>query len=200
MRTSRVRFLNLESENKNIKEKLIILEKQIQEHQEFSRPSSIEIRNVPNNEKETVDDLMKKIKHLGSTLNLDIKDEDIRDVYRRAGKPGTPKAIIVELNSVQHKDAFLTAVRRWNKSRQGSNRLNCSHIGEPGDMRPVYVNEHLTYSTRKLFFRAREFAKEHKYEFCWISKGKVLIRKDSNSKYIHVTSELSLSKILSPIE
>ncbi|CAH2108770.1 unnamed protein product [Euphydryas editha] len=102
----------LESENKNIKENLIILEKQIQEHQQFSRPSSIEIRNVPNNEKETVGDLIKKFKQLGTTLNLEIKDQDIRDIYRRAGKPGTPKAIIVELNSVQNKDAFLTAVRR----------------------------------------------------------------------------------------
>ncbi|CAG9783843.1 unnamed protein product [Diatraea saccharalis] len=186
----------LELEKNQNTELLMALGKQMDEFQQLSRSSAIEIRNVTEEGKETEKELTEIIKNLGSTININIEDKDIRDIYRRPGKPGTTKAIVVEFNSVQFQNNFLHSTRRFNRNRQASEKLNHEHIGKSGDKRPIYVDEHLPYSTRKLLFQTREFAKQHNFKFCWISRGRVLLRKDSNTKYIHIKSEKCLPNLL----
>lgn len=186
----------LEIDSRETKEHIVALENQLEELRQHTRSSSIEIRNVPNKENETERDLITIVKKLGTTLDINIQEQDIRDTYRRPGKPGTPRAIVAEFASVQVKNNLLTSVRRWNRSKAGSERLNRGHIGDHGDIKPIYVDEHLPYSMRKLFFQTREFAKKNDFKFCWISQGRVLLRKDQNTKYIHIKSEKCISNIL----
>lgn len=190
------RIARLELEKKENRDYMILLEKQFEELQQQSRSSSIEVRNVPEKDKEVESDLVRITQALGTTLDVKFSETDIRDIYRRPGKAGTTKSIVVEFNSVQLKNNLLAASRRFNRSRQGSEKLNYEHTGVVGDKRPIYIDEHLPYSTRKLFFHTREFAKKHEFKFCWISNGRVLLRKDSNSKFIHVKTESCLNNTL----
>lgn len=119
----------LEQENVEIKASLMTLDNQIQEYQQLSRSSAIEIRNVPNNNNETEGDLIEVIQKLSTTLNMEIKDHEVRDIYRRVGRPGSTKAIIVEFCTVQLKNNFIGAAQQWNKTKQGADKLNLSHIG-----------------------------------------------------------------------
>ncbi|XP_063824616.1 uncharacterized protein LOC135074259 [Ostrinia nubilalis] len=137
----------LDLEKNETKEHIVSLGNQLNELQQLSRSSSIEIRNVPNKEKETEFELIQIIQKLGSILDVKIQDQDIRDVYRRPGKPGTPRSIVAEFTSVQVKDNILSSARRWNKSRKGSDRLNHGQIRGNGDLQPIYVDEHLPFST-----------------------------------------------------
>ncbi|CAH2097002.1 unnamed protein product [Euphydryas editha] len=191
----RERIDSLESERGEVRKSMAELERRLEEGLYMSRSSAVEVRNVTESKNETERDLIGMIEKLGNTLGTAIKDHDIRDIYRRPGKRGSPKAIVVEFNSVQMKSSFITAVRRFNKSKQASSRLNRKHVGMLDDNSPIYVDEHLPYSTRKLFFQARDFAKENNFKFCWTAQGKVLVRKDSNSKYKHIKSEKSLSDL-----
>jgi hypothetical protein len=186
---------SLEIHRSKTEENINVLKSQIEEVHQLSRSSSMEIRNVPSKEKETQLDLISLVQRLGMTLNMTIKDQDIRDIYRRPGKPGTTRAIVAEFTSVQIKNTLLSSVKTWNKSKLGPEKLNLGHIGMIGDQRPIYVDEHLPYSSRKLFFRTREFAKKYNFKFCWISHGRVLLRKDQNDNYVHIKSENCLLKL-----
>lgn len=185
----------LETERDTNRDYILSLEKQLGELQQRSRSSAMEIRNLPEKEHETERDLISTVKKLAASLEITFQDRDIRDIYRRPGKPGSTKAIVTEFNSVQVKEEIIASVRRFNKNRQISDKLNGEHVGLTGNKIPIFVDEYLPYSTRKLLFRAREFAKTHDYKFCWTSKGKVLLRKDSNARYIHIKTDQCLCNL-----
>lgn len=189
----KVRRLEIE---RNVNSDYILsLERQLEELQQRSRSSAMEVRNVPEKDHESESDLIAIVKKLAATLKINIQDHDIRDIYRRPGKPGTTKVIVTEFNSVRMKEDVITSVRRFNKDRPVPDKLNYEHFGITGHKKPIFVDEYLPYSTRKLLFRAREFAKTHNFKFCWTAKGRVLLRKDSNAKYIYVKTEQCLSKL-----
>ncbi|KAH9640611.1 hypothetical protein HF086_000555 [Spodoptera exigua] len=140
-----------EKENQAQKDYIQNLELKIQDCQHRSRPSSIEIRNVPAINNETVSDISSIITKVGSAVGMPLDAARIRDTYRLPGKEGTVRPIIAEFSSVQVKNELLSCVRKFNKANSNSGRLNTTLIGLAGDRRPVYVDEHLSGSSRKLF-------------------------------------------------
>lgn len=187
----------LQKEKQDYRDSLTFLETKVQDLQLLSRPSTIEIRNVPAKEKETPTDLCTIISKVGAAANMAIPESQLRDTYRIPGKPGTTRPIIVEFSNVHTKNQLLTCVRNFNKDKSKENRLNTSIIGLPGDRAPIYVAEHLPASSRKLYYLAREFSKKYNYEFCWTSNGNVLLRKKTGLKSIVVKSEQTLRDLQS---
>lgn len=195
-------YEDVKSQNKSLQEELKknslyteSLERKLQDIQHKSRPSSIEIRNVPNGDKETPSDLINIITAVGNAVNFPICSSDIRDVYRRSGKSGTTNPIIAEFSTVQSKIGLLSTVRMFNSKQQKENKLNTSHVGIQGKKQPIYVDEHLPGNVRTLFYQARIFAKQNDYSFCWTSNGNIFIRKQPGDKHILVTSETTLKKL-----
>lgn len=170
-----------EKQQTEYKESINKLEKQIIDLQQRSRTSAIEIRNIPAIPNETTDSLLKVIARLGSLIQMEVPSINIRDIYRLPARPGQSKSIFVEFSSVQMKNSFLSSIRKYNKERTVAEKLNTSSIGIPGDCRPVYVEEHLPQSSKRIFYLAREFAKRNKFSFCWVSNGKILIRKNAEA-------------------
>ncbi|KAH9636955.1 hypothetical protein HF086_008216 [Spodoptera exigua] len=138
----------LKKENQAQKDYIQNLELKIQDCQHRSRPSSIEIRNVPAINNETVSDISSIITKVGSAVGMPLDAARIRDTYRLPGKEGTVRPIIAEFSSVQVKNELLSCVRKFNKANSNSGRLNTTLIGLAGDRRPVYVDEHLSGSSR----------------------------------------------------
>lgn len=161
------------------------LEKQVQELQLKCRPSAIEIRNLPAMPNEKVTDLLQILTRLGRITQMDICNSNIRDIYRLPGKPGVTRSIFVEFTSVYLKNNFLAAVRNYNKERQIEQKLNTESIGITGNRQAIYVDEYLPPTSKRLYYLARDFAKRNNYNFCWISNGKILLRKDTNTKVSH---------------
>lgn len=172
------------------------LQTNIQDLQQSSRSSSVEIRNVlPTKEGESVADLTNIVVKVGTAINVNINNKDIRDIYRLPGKPGVTRPIVTEFVSVQTKHQFLASVRDFNKKNPQDKRL-CTHsIGINGERRPLYVAEYLPPSSRKLFFAAREFAKTNDYNFCWTTNGNIFLRKVEGAKQILVKSEQCLREL-----
>ncbi|XP_026744659.1 uncharacterized protein LOC113505992 [Trichoplusia ni] len=172
------------------------LEKQIQELQLKCRSSAIEIRNVPVMPNEKINDLLQIASCLGQTIQMDLSSSNIRDIYRLPGKPGLTRSILVEFSTVYFKNNVLSAVRTYNKERNIRDKLNTENIGIAGECKPIYVDEHLSPTTKRLFYLARDFAKRNSYDFCWISNGKILIRKSCDTKEVHfVKTEQCLLKL-----
>lgn len=181
-----LRVLQLEKVREENKDCICKLEKQVQELQQKYRPSAIEIRNVPAMPNENLNNLLQIAAQLGQKLQTEISSSNIRDIYRLPGKPGVTRSIFIEFSSVYLKNNFLTAVRNYNKERRIEDKLNTEIIGIAGERKPIYVDEHLSPTSKRLFYLAREFAKRNHFNFCWISNGKILLRRNSNTKESHI--------------
>lgn len=182
--------------NKN-SETLSALEDQMRDVMMASRPATLQLRNVPARDKESVNDLITIFAKITKVCNVDISRNDLRDIYRLPGKPGTSRPIVAELSTVLTKNNVLNAVRGFNRQRPTQEKLNTKSLDIPGEVQPIYVDEHLLPAARKLYNRCRTFAKENCYQYCWTSNGKILIRKDesASSKVIQVKSEQCLARL-----
>ncbi|KAJ8721308.1 hypothetical protein PYW07_002083 [Mythimna separata] len=171
------------------------LEKTVRDIQFKSRSSSIEIRNVPNQDKESSADLVKIMTAIGKTVDLPIAPSSIRDIHRIPGSSAT-KPIVVEFTSVNFKSDLISHVRGYNnKQKAKENKLNTELLGISGQKRAVYIDDHLTNSTKRLFYLAREYAKKHEFKFCWASNGNIFLRKQPGLQQILVKSEATLMEL-----
>lgn len=185
----------LEKEKAKCDQKIELLQKSIQDMARSSRPSTIEIKNIPQGIDESTDDLRSVIAKLGALLKIEIQPSHIRDVYRYPGKPGSTRSIISEFSSVSIKKDFLNAAKAYNKQKSPHNKLNTSHLNFTGDPAQVYIVEFLPGSTRKLFYLAREYSRTNNYKYCWSKDCRIFIQKDNTSKAILIQNEDSLSEI-----
>lgn len=172
------------------------LEMAVRDLQYKCRSSSIEVRNIPTQEKETAADLSKIITDIANLVNLPLTASHIRDVYRTPGNRHTSKSIIVEFTSVPTKFDLISRVRAYNNKRTNKeDKLNTEVLGISGQKQPVYIEEHLTNTNKKLFYQAREFARLRKYAFCWTSNGNIFLRKQHGDKHILIKSETTLKEL-----
>lgn len=186
----KTKITGLETEKKNNVEKLNNLEKQIQDMRFQTRPATIELRNVPVKQPENIQDLEKVVTDISKVMELDIKASDLRDIYRLPGK-GSTRPIIAEFASVSTRNDFLGTVRRFNKDRPVSEKLNTTTIKMSGEKKAIYADEYLTPALKKLLFEARKIAKTHNYS-CWHSYGRILMRTEPDGQPIHIITEKSL--------
>lgn len=175
------------------------LENKIQELQQSSRPSGVELRNVPHSEGENHSTLVNTVNTIGHAVGIPSLQSEIRDIYRLPkvhGKPETSRPIIVEFKSVQTKENLLSAVRHHNKkATKKEDKLNTQQIGITGSRQGVYISEQLPGSVKKLFFAARELTKSKGYSFCWVKNGNIFIRKSEGDKQILIKSEYQLKEL-----
>lgn len=188
----------LERENGEQRNYILELEKKVEDLQLSSRSSCIEIRNVPATEKETARDLMSIVLKTCETIKPSDNPPQLRDVYRLPGKKGSNRPIIAEFLTVPLKNKVLDACRTFNKGLPSTEKLNTGHIGVPGEVKPVYIADHLPRTQRQLFFEARSFAKMNKYKFCWSQNGKIFLREREGMDAVVINSTAGLNKLLTP--
>lgn len=168
------------------------LERRVLDLQLKTRSSSIEIRNIPQAEKETDLDLKNMICEIGQAIGTSISPSDLRDIYRLPGKVGIVRPVVAEFQTVQMKLNTIAAVREYNKNRRSEEKLNTEIIKVPGKRQAVYVSDCLPMSSKKLFYQAREFSKRHNFKYCWTLNGNIYLRKTEGENQILVSSEKTL--------
>lgn len=179
----------LENRHREDRIKIDSLENQLENLERWQGSTSLEIRNIPEAEKENLNTLTEKV---FSALKINEKPS-IRKVHRIPGKATDLKPIIVELNSHSQKVTVLEEYKKLAKNK--GNRLKCSNIGFEGNDKLVFISEVLTQKMKKIFYLARQYSKLHSYKHCWTSNGRVYLRKDDGTPYILIKSEDQLSDL-----
>lgn len=196
----RTQMNKLENERAEQNNYIVQLENQINDAQENHRSSTIELRNVVTKENENTTDLSKIVLDICNLLKVQIKLEDIRDIYRVRNNKNSLKPIIVEFQSVMTKNNILQAVRNFNKGKRITEKLNSGCFGWTGEKVPIYIAERLLASQRKLFYMARKFANANSFQFCWVSNGKIFLRKKEGDKPVFIKTEKCFQNIMHPKE
>ncbi|CAH0400608.1 unnamed protein product [Chilo suppressalis] len=184
----------LEAEkNANCKQ-IEVLESKIESMEGSLRSTNIELSNIPKFPKENKENLISIIQEAAKLVGAPIGLTEIRNIYRINTRNENNKPIVVELTSALLREKVLKAVRKYNNEHK-SNRLSTSHLHLDCPSRPVFISENLTFQKKKLFFAAREFAKINTFSFCWISQGKIYLRKKEGDPYIRINNESDLANI-----
>lgn len=177
-----------------------LLEDKIELLERKNKGTGLEVRNVPRmtndpNKPETKPEMCELIKSMAKSVDIDLQHTDIKDIYRIESKKQTIKPIIVELNSVLMKEKLSMAIKSFNKDRPKGEKLNTKHLNIPGPTNPIFVSETLTLRAQKLFYMAREFARENQFAYCWTSRGQTYLRKTDGHPLIRINSETDLHKL-----
>lgn len=174
-----------------------ILEDRIENFERKSRSASIEIRNIPRSKDENKKILCDILINLGKALNLKIDRTEIKDIYRTTTTKDQDKPIVVDFCSTLKKEDLILSLKNFNKNRRNEDKLNSTHIKFAGNKKSIYISEVLTYKTKRIFYLAREFAKENNYNYCWTSRGFVYLRAKENSPFIRIMDESVLDELKS---
>jgi chromosome segregation ATPase len=171
-----------------------ILETKIENIDQQNRRTSIEIRNIPVSNTETKQDLLNIFHKISTTLNSDAKASDVCDIFRVNSKVPSSKPIICCLNSVLLKEQLLKHLREFNTAHR-ANKLNTEHLQIQGPHQPIFISESLTPRLKRLYAVTRGFAGANGFQFCWVSRGRIYLRKRQGDKLIYVESETDLTRL-----
>lgn len=182
----------MEEERKEDKRCIRSLEDKIDKLEQQNRATSIEIRNLPKKTGENKKDLQDTLLDICKIINMPTHESQVKDIFRNHNK--TTSSVIVEFNTVKHKESMLNSVKKFNKNNS-NNKLNTEHLQIKGPKIPIYFSENLSTKTKRLYYLAREFAAYEKYKFCWTTHGKVYLRKEEGTPLYRINSEEDINKL-----
>ncbi|XP_037974263.1 uncharacterized protein LOC119693798 [Plutella xylostella] len=188
-------FSTIKDTNKDIH--VYMIEEKIENLDRNIIKTSIELRNVPKRPQETKENLFCLVKTLSQSINVTLQPHDIRDVSRQPSKRESPvSALVVEFSNTLIKSRILNGIKEFNKANN-KDKMNSSHLGLDSPKIPIYATELLTNTSKRLYFLARTLAKSENYAFCWISNGRVLLRRHKDGPHIVVKDEHHLQQLSS---
>ncbi|XP_008483015.1 uncharacterized protein LOC103519703 [Diaphorina citri] len=165
-------------ENQTLKNKVKKLEDKVLDLEQKYLDHNLEVMGVP----ETMTDESKIMEALCSVAKVAVPQRSRYTLKRSlVGPPGKPKAIIMSFESKYERDSILKACKKC-KPKGLDLTKNAT------DVQPVYVNEQLTPQRKELFFKAMQIKREKKYLFLWVQEGKILLKKNENSRVVRIES------------
>ncbi|CAG5006309.1 unnamed protein product [Parnassius apollo] len=143
----------LELERTTLKSNIESLDRRLMSVEKISRSHNVEIQMVL---EKCHENLLQLIQKLYDTVNVTLDTNCICAVRRIAKinpKTDRPRNILLTLQTERQRDILLSAVKRYNKTNH-PNHLNSTCLGIEGEYRAIYVNEHLSSTTKKLYAEA----------------------------------------------
>ncbi len=163
------------------------LEETIIEMKNFLLQENLEVVGLPQREHEDCRDLAFSVfKKIDSKFN---KDEIVQ-----AHRVGNPKDQDGKMKKTRPVQVQLKNKRVRNFLYFNKRRIR-SEVGQKDEKGKIYINESLCKKTRDLLREANLKRKDKSYKYIWTSFGKILVRKNENSKVIHIRSYKELDTI-----
>lgn len=165
--------------NEELKLELAEIKQQLNKNEQKELNKNITIHGIPYQDKENVQEIVKQI---GDQLQVPISYTNF-SAFRIGGKNKERKPIKVIFQNEEIKTKMLRSKHK--------KQLNTESLGYKENHK-IYLNHDLTKENLKIFKEAQKFKMANSYKFLWISGGKLLLRKDEQSKVILIESEKDL--------
>jgi hypothetical protein len=83
----------------------------------------------------------------------------------------------VQFSSRKKREELLTARRKVITNTDIYGQHSNSHLR-------IFINENLSPHYRNLLYKVKEVAKENDFKFVWVQRGKILVRKNEETRVI----------------
>lgn len=188
-------YKTINSDTTRLSTTVVTLTERINNLEQHLRETNLEFHGVPQRKDENTVEVIKKVADI---VSFKLDDRELLNCTRVASMnkdSKRPRTIVVKLCSPRRRDEFYSAVARYNKAHSNS-RLSSSSLGFGGDPSIIYVSEHLSPANKALHYAARIKTKELSYKFVWVRNGRIFVRKDEISKFIHVKNQQTLDSLV----
>ncbi|KAJ4433127.1 hypothetical protein ANN_15384 [Periplaneta americana] len=162
----------IKKDNNSLKEENDVLRFRLNEIEQYSRRENVMIYGIPVTKSESLYEVINTISKVTGAENF---GQDVSVAHRLPSQKGKVQTIIVRFCK-RSSDSWLKCFKEESRKHSdgfGIPLQKLSQHFQPGD--------HLTPTTRSLFNKTREVAREKGYKFIWIKDCKILIKKDENS-------------------
>jgi hypothetical protein len=175
----------LKNENRLLHNKIADLANKLEESEQYSRRNVLEIYGVPERREE---DVTKIVQDIGDSLGVKLDTGAIDCCHRLKKRINRPTSGII-VRFVRRSDAAgMLEARR----KVGS--LSSKKLGFQEDS-PIFVNQSLTESRRKIFARARALKRSGGLKHLWIDPvGRIKARKVDGGQVFVLNSESDFEK------
>ena len=151
------------------------------------RRDCLGIRGIPVLTGEDTSQLVKKV---GEIIEVQVQDQDISISHRLTdSRPDRDPALIVKFAQRNVCDKFYKA----RKNLRGKSLRDIGITRFAGCK--IFIVESLTQHNRKLFNECLQKRKDLNYRFIWTTHGKILLRKDEDSRVITITKRNDIDKL-----
>jgi Baculovirus FP protein/PHD-finger len=162
------------------------LQNKICELEQNQLNKNIEITNVKKINNENVKDTVEKI---AKALNLSDTVPEIEHVYRaNTNRTDRDPKLVICFRSGAARNAWLE------RKRECKNLTSDSVFQDANKTTKIYVNEHMSPYYKKLFYQAKEKAREQNWKFVWIKNGKIFARSNETMSIIRINNEGDLAR------
>lgn len=176
----------LNTENAELRSKVVMLENRMDDIEQYSRRDTIEIHGVPVQAGEQVIEVVKSV---GRALDLTIEDSMISACHRLRSRADMIPGIIVKMTRRLDAEAVL-------QKRRVKRNFSTHHLGLTATKAtPIYINESLSPGRRRILNEARVAKKEKNYTYLWIRGGKIMMRKADKEPVKIVNTNADLEKL-----
>jgi vacuolar-type H+-ATPase subunit I/STV1 len=181
----------LEKEVSVLKERVQRLTDEKNENDQYERANNLEILGVPQKDGEQVRDI---VLNIASKLEVSITASDL--IFCRRVSPWTkqtgsrtPPKIIVKFISRDKVDNIISAIRR--KKKLTTRDMEMDNM----DSR-IFLNYHLTIENKRLLKRTKEVAGIKEYQYCWVKRCLIYVRKNDKSPAMLIRREADLVRMI----
>lgn len=178
---------SLREENRDLRQRVNDLE-------QHSRLSNLEILGVPEAASENVTTIVETI---GSAIGLPLSAADVDVAHRvkssiapAADGVRRPRNIVVRFLSRQTRNKFLAASKAAKKQSPTT-----PGFVVPGVSERIFVNEHLSPENKRLLKLTRDAARSKGFKYNWVSQGSIFVRRNDKSKAVPIKSLSDLERL-----
>lgn len=181
----------LREENQALREKYDSVEKVIKETgirltqcEQYSRNHNVEIKGIAESEGENLPELLGA---LGRFIGEPISLSDVEICHRVPTRNAGASNIVVQFQRRLKRDSVLEKAR-------GKKRILTRDLGLSSS-EPVYVNEHLCPTMKRLLGMAVSRKRERKWKYVWVRGGRIYARQSESAPVMPITHEDDLARI-----
>jgi hypothetical protein len=169
---------------KELENKVSILERKLEDSDQYSRRNCLKITNIAEQANEDTDAI---ILDMAKAMDVDIKPQDISRSHRlpTRNKKKKNRDIVIR---------FVTYNKR-KKYYDAKNKLK-----DINRYKNVYINEHLTQQRTELFWMCRNYVRDKKLIGTWTRDGRIAIKQAVGGEEVvkWITHVDELNKIIPP--
>ena len=168
-------------------------ELKVDELEQYDRRQNLIFEGVPQFQNENVTEI---ILSLASKLDVNLTANDISIAHRLPVKRPRLNSESKVTNR-HHPRIIVRFISRQKRKEMYSNRMKAKHISDfpVQGMNKLCVNENLTQRRKRLFWLAKQKAKELSYKFIWTSNGQIFIREDKKADSLPIRTEYDLDNL-----
>lgn len=151
------------------------------------------ISGVPKNDDE---DIKEVVSSIFTSMGAQLQGDSISASWRIHNRNEAPP-VIVKLKNKGTKDSILNLRKSHHSDSQHKGKsLYAKDFGFDSE-KQIYINEELTQHSRNLLNTAKKLLKEKaNFKFIWTSDGKILAKKDENSKVILIRNKWEVQQLI----